>query len=282
MRAEALSRDLSAVCRLELAEVMRSRWLIFCGLLYGVVAAVFVLVGMRESSVLGFTGMGRVLLSFCHALVLLLPLLALSATGQVVNRARDDGTMELLFSHPLSRGGYYAAVTLTRYGALVVPLVATVLLMAVLGRLAFGEAVPLGFTLRTVLVSASLLAAFTGVGLCLSTLVRSQARSTMYVLLVWAMAIALLDFALCGVLLQLRLNARAIFLLASLNPVECARVALLAGAEPELPALGPVGFYLANRLGDGALLLLGVLWPALIGVGAWLIGLRAFRRGDLI
>lgn len=282
MTTEALARDLSAVCRLELAEVLRSRWLIFCGVVYGVVAAVFVLVGMRESSVLGFTGMGRVLLSFCHALVLLLPLLALSATGQVVNRARDDGTLELLFSHPLSRGGWFAAVTLTRFGALVVPLLATVLLMAVLGRLAFGEAVPWGFTLRTLAVAASLLFAFTGVGLCVSTLVRSQARSTMYVLLLWAVSVALLDFALVGVLLQLRLNARAIFLLASLNPVECARVALLSGAEPELPALGPVGFYLATRLSDGALLALGVLWPVLLGAGAWLVALRSFRRGDLV
>ena len=87
--------------------------------MYGLVAAVFVLVGMRESSVLGFTGMGRVLLSFCHALVLLLPLLALSATGQTVNRSRDDGTLELLFSHPLSRTGYFTAVTITRRGDLV-------------------------------------------------------------------------------------------------------------------------------------------------------------------
>jgi ABC-2 type transport system permease protein len=275
-------RDLVAVARLELAEVLRSRWLIFCTAVYAVVAAVFVLVGMRESNILGFTGMGRVLLSFCHALVLLLPLLALSATGQIVNRARDDGTMELLFSHPLSRTGYFAGITITRYLALVAPLAATVLVMALLGRAAFGQAIPWGFVFRTLAVSASLLAAFVGIGLAISTLVRNQARATMYVLLAWAIAVALLDFALIGVLLQWRLNPRVIFLLASLNPVETARVALLSGAEPELPALGPVGFYLATRLGDGLLLVAGIVWPALLGVGAWLLSLRAFRRGDLV
>ncbi len=50
-----------------------------------------------------------------HALVLLLPLLALTATGQVVNRARDDGTLELLFSQPIRREAFYfAAVTARR------------------------------------------------------------------------------------------------------------------------------------------------------------------------
>ena len=278
----SLRRDTFAICRLELAEVLRSRWILFCTAVYAIVAAVFFLVGMRESSILGFTGMGRVLLSFCHALVLLLPLLALSATGQVVNRAREDGTLELLFSHPLSRGGWFAAVTLTRYAAVAVPLFVTVLFMALLGRVAFGQVIPWAFTLRTLAVSASLLAAFVGIGLAISTEVRSPARAAMYVLGAWALSVALLDFALVGVLLQWRLNPRALFLLASLNPVESARVALLSGAEPELPALGPVGFYLATRFGDGKLLALGILWPALLGVGAWLYALRSFRRCDLV
>ena len=79
-------REVLAMVRLELAEVLRSRWLLFCCGVYALLAAMFVLVGLRESSVFGFTGMGRVLLGFCHALVLVLPLLGLSATGQVVNR----------------------------------------------------------------------------------------------------------------------------------------------------------------------------------------------------
>ena len=78
-----------AVARLDWAEVQRTRWLAVCLTLYALLAALFVLVGLRESTVLGFSGAGRVLLSLCHGLILLLPLLALLVTGQVVNRARD-------------------------------------------------------------------------------------------------------------------------------------------------------------------------------------------------
>ena len=79
MIATSALREITAVARLDLAEVLRSRWLVFCAVVYALLAGGFVLVGMNESTLMGFTGMGRVLLSFSHALLLLLPLLALTA-----------------------------------------------------------------------------------------------------------------------------------------------------------------------------------------------------------
>lgn len=268
--------------RLELAEVLRSRWLLFCCAVYALLAAIFVLVGLRESSVFGFTGMGRVLLAFCHTLVLVLPLLGLSATGQVVNRARDDGTLELFFSHPLSRDGYYLAVALVRYLALLGPLLVLLLVLVLIGRLGFGQSMPWAFLGGTSAVCAALLWAAVGLGLWLSTAVRHQARAAMYALLLWALGIGLLDFAVIGLLLRWRLHAPTIFLLSAINPVQAARMALLSGAEPELGTLGPVGFYLAQRIGAGALFALGTLWPALFGLCFFARGRRLFNRGDLV
>src|SRR5262245_1267284 len=202
--------DIRAVCRLELAEVLRSRWLIFCTAVYAVVAAVFVLVGMRESTLLGFAGMGRVLLSFCHALVLLLPLLALSATGQVVNRAREDGALELLFSQPIRRSTFLLSALLVRYLALALPLVVLMLAMAIAGRLAFAQPIPWDFVVRAAAVSAALLLAFVGLGLAVSTLVRSQARAMVWLLTLWALGVALIDFGLVGLMLQWQLNPQTV------------------------------------------------------------------------
>jgi ABC-type transport system involved in multi-copper enzyme maturation permease subunit len=271
-----------ALARLDLADVMRSRWLLFCAGLYAVLAAMFVLVGMRESGVLGFTGMGRVLLSLCHALVLLLPLLALTGSGQVVNRAREDGTLELLFSHPAERRDFFAAITAVRFLALFAPLFVLLVGLAAAGRLAFAQPVEWSFLGRSLLVSAGLIWSFLGIGLAVSTLVRSQARALMVLLLVWVLGVALLDFALVGVMLQWRLNPAGVFLLSAVNPVESARMALMSAADPELGVLGPVGFFLANRIGTPALLALGVLWPATVGSVAWLAARHSFLRGDLV
>ncbi|MHB1557511.1 MAG: ABC transporter permease [Isosphaeraceae bacterium] len=273
---------MAAIARLDLAEVLRSRWLAFCSVLYAALGALFILVGLRESNVLGFTGMGRVLLSLCNVLVLILPLLALAASGQVVNRSREDGTLELLFSLPVTRGEYFGAVSVVRFLALLVPLLVVMPGLGVLGRVAFGQPIPWEFLGRSLAISASLLWGFVGIGLIITVLVGNQAKALMYLLLAWVTGVALLDFGLVGLMLQWRLNPESVFILACLNPVQCARMALLSAADPSLGTLGPVGFYLANRVGVNLLFLLGVAWPALLGSLAWAVGWRSFRRGDLV
>jgi ABC-type transport system involved in multi-copper enzyme maturation permease subunit len=278
-----VSRDaLVAVLRLDYGEVRRSRWLVACLLFYGAVAAVFVWVGLRESSVYGFTGIGRVLFSMCHALVLALPLLALLATVQAVNRAREDGSLELYLSQPIGRSAFLAGVTGVRLGVLVLPLAAVMLGIALGAGWLRGDAIPWAFVGRSLGVCAALLAAYVGIGLAASVLVRQAARATSLVFAIWAASVALLDFAGIALLLRWRLPPEAVFALAAANPVQAARMALLGAAEPTLATLGPVGFYLANHVGSGALLVLGTAWPLLVGVVAWLVAWRSFRRGDAV
>jgi len=278
----SLRHEIAVVARLDFAEVLRSRWLVFCLVVHAILAGMFVLVGLRESGVIGFTGMGRALMSWSHALLFLLPLLALSATGQVVNAARDDGSLELLLSNPVSRGGYFLGTTLVRVVALVVPLLVAMPAMALFGAFAFGQDIPWEFLLRGVAISTSLLLCFTAIGLLVSTLVRNQSKALMLTILIWAAGVALIDFGLVGLMLQWELPPQAVFALAVLNPVQCARLALLSAAQPELSTFGPVGFFLANRIGSTGLLLLGLGWPLLLGVTAWVWSLGAFRRRDLV
>lgn len=271
-----------AAVRLDLAEVRRSRWVAFCFGLYALLAGLFVLIGLRESSVLGFTGTGRVLLSLTHALVLLLPLLALSATGQVINRAREDGTLELLFGHPFGRREYFVAVTVVRFAVLVVPFVILMAVVTLLGRYWLQSPVPWSSVARSLAASTALIWAFTGLGLAVSVAIRHPTRAVMVMLGLWVLGVALLDFGLIGLMLRWRLHPPAVFLLAGLNPVEAARLALLVSAEPTLSVLGPVGFFLAHRLGAGWVQVVGIAWPLWIGTVSWLVALRRFTRQDLI
>ena len=277
-----LWREVATVARLDFAEVMRSRWLVFSLVVHAVLATMFVLVGLRESGVVGFTGMGRALMSWSHALLFLLPLLALSATAQVVNQARDDGSLELLLANPISRTGYFLGTSLVRAIALCAPLLVTMPLAALVGAAAFGQDVPWDFLLRGIGVSTALLLCFTAFGLCISVLVRNQQKALVLTILAWVAGIALIDFALVGVMLQWELPPSAVFALAVLNPVQCARLALLSAAQPELSTFGPVGFFLANKVGSTGLLLLGLGWPLLLGLTAWTWSLGSFRRRDLV
>jgi hypothetical protein len=145
-----------------------------------------------------------------------------------------------------------------------------------------GQAIPWAFFGRALGVCTALLAGYVGVGLATSVLVRNQARAMTFVFGLWIASAALLDFAGIALLLQWRVPAPLVFVLAAVNPVQAARMALLSAAEPTLATLGPVGFYLANHVGAEGLFALGVLWPAAVGLGGWLLAWLAFRRGDAV
>ncbi len=278
----SFARQFRASARLDFAEVLRSRWIWFCTGTYLALGGVLLVVGLRESSILGFTGTSRVLLSFSNAMLLALPLIALMALAPAVQRARDDGSLELLLGQPLSPGVWFAAICTVRYLALVVPLAAVMVAIGAWGQVMHDDPMPWQFIGRSLAVSSSLLLAFAGIGAAISVFVRNPARVITYLVLVWAAGVALLDFGLIGMMLKWRLDPHAVFTLAVVNPVEAARLAMLSDLQPDLASFGPVGFYMANRVGPTTLFALGVAWPAVVGVVSWTVAYLGFVRSDRI
>lgn len=272
---------LGAFLRLELADAMRSRWLPFTSASYLGVFGLFGWLGLRESSVLGFTGMSRVVLNTANAIVVVLPLVALVATSQTVVRARQSGYFELFLSQPCRRRDWFWATVLARVVVLFAPLVAMLTIVAVIAAFQ-GEAFFGALILRTAGITLSLLWAYVGVGLLVSSSARSAERAVVLALLIWLFGAALHDFALIGVLLEFRLEPRAVFVLTAANPVEAARLALLAGIDPELSVFGPVGFWIANVLGPRGTTFVGLGWPFAVGSVALRLALRRLDRSDLV
>lgn len=269
-------RATRALFRLELSEAMRSRWLAFTAIVYGVVFTGFIWFGMRESRVLGFTGLSRVVLNVANAVVLAVPLVALVATSQTIVRARQSGFFELMLSQPVRRADWFTSVVASRFVVVVGPLIGLLLAAVAYGRLSGGDDAMLApVVARSLLVTVSLAWAFLGVGFWISACARTPERAMVMALVVWLGAAALHDFALVGVMLRFRLAPELVFVLAAANPVEAARIAILGGVDPDLSVLGPVGFWLANKLGAGLALAIGAGWPGLLGTFAmW----RAHRR----
>ena len=284
MTSEAkAARPAAVFLRLQLADALRSRWLVFTCAIYAVMFAVFVVLGLRESSVLGFTGISRVLLSVASGVVVIAPLVALVATSQSIVQPRTTGTFELLLAQPSRRSAWFLGLWGSRMIVLAGPLVFALLLSllfgALLGELDRGT---LPNALRAIAVSVALVTAFVGIGLWLSSLARTPDRAVVYALVAWLLAAALHDFLLIGALLQARVEPAVVFALAALNPVEGARIAVLSGVDPELSVLGPVGFWLANHLGPHLTLAVGVGWPLTLGVLAAVAAARRLGRADLV
>lgn len=272
-----------ALFRLELAEALRSRWLAFTAAVYVLVFGGFVWLGLRESSVLGFTGLSRVVLNVANAIVLAVPLVALVSTSQSVVRARQSGYFELMLSQPVKRTQWFVAVMASRLAVIVGPLAVVLAIALVAGRALDPRDGDLGpMVLRTVTVTVALAWSFVGIGFWISASARTPERATVMGLVAWLAAAALHDFALIGVLLRFKLAPAAVFALAAANPVEAARVAILSGVDPDLSVLGPVGFWLANGLGQKGTLLVGIGWPALLGAFAAWRAARRLNQSDLV
>jgi ABC-2 type transport system permease protein len=277
-----------ALFRLELAEALRSRWMIFTAAVYAIVFSGFVWLGLRESQILGFTGLSRVVLNVANAVVLAVPLVALVATTQTIVRARQSGFFELMLSQPVRRRDWFASVVLSRFVVVAGPLVVLLLLALVVGGVglmgngADGDPDLAPVVARSLAVTVSLAWAFLGIGFWLSAVARTPERATVLALGAWIAAAALHDFALIGVLLRFRLTPAAVFGLAALNPVEAARIAILGSVDPDLSVLGPVGFWLANTLGSTRSVAVGVGWPLFLGTLAMWAASRRLSRTDLV
>lgn len=261
--------------RLELADARRSRWLFFTAALYVALAGAFVWLGLRESTVLGFTGLTRVLLNLANAVLLLFPLLVLVATHGALVRARTTGFCELMLTQPVKRSTWFAALLTSRLLVLVGPLF--VLLLGCFLAAAFLEPEPgLAFVaFKSLAVCTSLVFAFVGAGLYISARAKNVERALVWALLLFVFTAALHDVLLITVLLRTSLPPQVVFALSVFNPSEAARVGLLSSVDPELSVLGPVGFWLANALGPTWALALAVVWPLSLGLlGCW----RALRR----
>ena len=270
-----------AFTRLLLADAVRSRWLSFTACTYLVVFGAFIWLGLRESSVLGFTGISRVVLNLANAVALVLPLVSLVATSQSIVRARSGGFFELFLVQPCKRSDWFTALLGSRLLVIAGPLW-VLLAVALAAGMLRGEAGLVPLILRSALVSFSLSFAFVGIGLLLSALAGSSERATVYALLAWLVASALHDFALIGILLRVHMPPQVVFALAALNPVEAARLAMLASVDPNLAVLGPVGFWISNQLGPNMLVALGIVWPLLLGCLCLVSCVRRLDRMDLV
>lgn len=268
--------------RLELSEALRSKWILFAATLYLSLGGAFVWLGLRESSVLGFTGLSRVLLNVANAVIVIFPLVVLLGTHAAIIRGRTSGFCELLLTQPVRRSSWLLAVLASRLLILIGPLLLLLVACGVSTLIGEADAEFWSVAGRSLSICAALIFAFIGAGLWISTSASTSERALVWALVLFVASSALQDVLLITTLLRTSLPPQVVFGLAAFNPSEAARVGILSSVDPELSVLGPVGFWLANTLGPLRALELAVGWPVVVGVLCLSFALMRLRRIDLV
>ena len=269
------------LCWLEFKETLRARWYQFYILAAAGLISLFFYLGLMESRVLGFIGLGRLLLTLIQLCIIILPIFTLITTVRTFVSDRETGVWEYNLSVPVKLSSFYWGRGTGRYLSLYLPLFAGIIGCAVV-TLVNGYPVPWKMTFLYLSFIGANLLCFTGMALCLSVYAKTQEMALGLAFVLWMFFEALIDALLLGLMLKERLMAEVILGVAFLNPLQSFRMAAIALFDPELTILGPISYTIIEKIGLNSLLLWAVFWPAVLGIAFAFIGYKRFKRNDLI
>ncbi|HEX6613344.1 MAG TPA: ABC transporter permease subunit [Rhodanobacteraceae bacterium] len=233
-----------AVAAKEFRDDFRNRWTVALAIVFALLALAIAWFGSAAAGRIGFTSFDATLASLTTLGAFVIPLIGLLIAYDSIVGERDDGTLLLMLSYPLSRGQLVAGKFLGHCGALAAATLA-----------GFGSSVALMQWLQPssqswlawlqigrFILSASLLgASFVGLACLISVQAAAKSRAAGLALVGWLISVVLFDLALLALLVVSGGNPleRAVYpWLLLLNPVDVFRlvnlVALGDGAGNEL------------------------------------------------
>lgn len=269
------------LCWLEVKETLRAKWYQFYILTVALIVSIFFYFGLMESRVMGFLGLGRLLLTLIQISIILLPIFAIITTVRTFVGDREAGIWEYNLSIPVKLSSFYWGRGLGRFISLFLPLFLG-LGVGVIISLLKGIPVPWNIVFIYLVFIGTNLFCFTGIALCLSIYAKNQEMALGLGFVLWLVAEALVDALLLGLLLKQRISGDVILGLAFLNPLQTFRMASIALFDPELTVLGPIAYTIVEKIGVNNLIAWAIFWPTVIGIIFAMIGYRRFIKRDLI
>jgi ABC-2 type transport system permease protein len=274
-------KNLLLIAYLDLKESIRANWFIVYSVVFGGLIALFFIAGITESQVMGFSGLSRLLLMYIQVTIVILPIFILVTTVRSISGDRDSHILEYMLSFPISLKQYYWGKVFGRFITVFLP-VFMAMFFAILYGIFKGAEVPWGiFFLYTGLLFA-MSSAFLGIAFFVSSIVKSSEMALGISFFVWIFLLAFIDIALISLMMQQRINTELIIGIAMVNPMEIFRVAAISLFDPELTVMGPVAFYILDRMSQKMFVLLSIVYPLALGILFAFFGFRIFSKKDLV
>ena len=182
---------------------LRNRWILLAAVILALFSLSLALLGSAPAGTLGVDRMTVTVASLSSLSVYLVPLIALLLAFDAVAGEIDRGTLQLIFSCPISRGEFLFGKALGHFAVIVLALgggygVTAVLLLATGGG---SQAALIDFA-RLVATSALLGLAFLALGYVLSAAARHTSTAAALSIGIWLLMVVLYDLALLGVLVS--------------------------------------------------------------------------------
>lgn len=250
--------------RREFRDAIASRWFLLYTLAFTVLAVGVSFLSLSGVGSSGFAGFGRTAAGLLNLIMLIVPLMALTAGAGAIAGERERGTLLYLLAQPVSR----TQVLLGKYAGLALALVCSLCIgfgvsAGVLAWRAGGVGV--GAYILLIGFTAMLALGMLSVGFVISVVSRRTSVSTGVALFVWLALVFVSDLGLMAGSIIFKLRVQEIFGLAILNPLQSFKMGVIVNMNASLDVLGPVGAYASHTFG-------GVLpWLLASTMVAWIV-----------
>ena len=234
----------------EIRDSLNNRWFILYTIAFAVLATALAYLSMMGTGSDGFAGFGRTAAGLINLVLLIVPLMALTAGAGAIASERERGTLSYLLAQPVTRFevliGKYIGLALTMMAALALGfgISAAVIASRSGGTNAVTFLSLVGYALILALGMLSL-------GFLLSVIARKTSVATGAAIFLWLAFVFLGDLGLMGSAVVFRMQVTELFHLALINPLQVFKMASLDSMNASLDVLGPAGLYASQQYGNG-------------------------------
>jgi Cu-processing system permease protein len=248
-RPPGLARNVFTVGLRELREALRSRWFILYTLAFTLLGLAISYVSAAGIGGVGLSGFGRTSAGLTNLVLLVVPLMALSAGAGTIASDRERGMLAYLLAQPVSRFeivvGKYLGLAVALLACLCLGLGACAGILAIKGvptkPIAILGLVGLSFALALGMLSA---------GMLISVLARKSSVAIGTAIFTWLLLVFVTDLGLMAGAVALRLRVEELFALSLLNPLQVFKMWSLHAIDATLDVLGPAGLYASEEFGS--------------------------------
>ena len=261
----SFSRSIMLIARREFRDALSSKWFLLYTIAFTTLAIGVSFISLAGSGEHGFAGFGKTAAGLLNLIMLVVPLMALTAGAGTIAGERERGTLLYLLAQPLSR----TELLLGKFVGLAIALSCSLCIGFGLsaGLLAWrAGGVGVGSFMMLLVFTIVLALSMLSLGVLISVQSRRAGVATGLSLFVWLGLVFLSDLGLMAGTVLFKLRVQEVFALAIINPLQAFKMNVIVNLNASLDVLGPVGMYASQEYGDSLpWLLTGViaLWCVL-------------------
>jgi len=276
-----MTKEFRSILKLDLYQTLRTKGFWIYSILFGGFVAFLFMSGITETQIIGFVGLGRLMVTFMQVCMVIIPIYVLITVVRSIVGDKESNVMEYMLSMPVSLSEFYWGKFIAKFILTFIPL-----FVSLLGAVIWGAITRLDIPWDMFFLYSGLLAAmvfcFLGMGMLISVYARSQDFAVSFAFVLWLILVAFIDLLLMGMMLKFRMDPNWVIGLGMLNPLQVFRVGVLVLFDPKLTVMGPAAYFILDTVNRGVFIVFSVLYPALLGlVLAWL-GNRRFSHEDVV